>query len=73
MSPEKFDDVKANVQDPLQDMNLGTAEYPRPTYIIFLLVKMIHILLKFESCFAWDYTEMPGLSRELVEHRLPPK
>jgi hypothetical protein len=24
-------------------------------------------------CFAWDYTEMPGLSRELVEHRLPIK
>jgi hypothetical protein len=20
--------------------------------------------------FAWDYTEMPGLSRELIEHRL---
>jgi hypothetical protein len=24
-------------------------------------------------CFAWDYTEMIGLSRELVEHRLPIK
>jgi hypothetical protein len=24
-------------------------------------------------CFAWDYTEMPGLSRELIEHRLPIK
>jgi hypothetical protein len=24
-------------------------------------------------CFAWDYTEMPGLSRELVEHQLPIK
>jgi hypothetical protein len=23
--------------------------------------------------FAWDYTEMPGLSKELVEHRLPIK
>jgi hypothetical protein len=23
--------------------------------------------------FAWDYTEMPGLSRKLVEHRLPIK
>jgi hypothetical protein len=20
--------------------------------------------------FAWDYTEMPGLSRELIEHQL---
>jgi hypothetical protein len=25
------------------------------------------------DCFAWDYTEMPGLSRELVEHVLPIK
>jgi hypothetical protein len=24
-------------------------------------------------CFAWDYTEMPGFSSELVEHRLPIK
>jgi hypothetical protein len=24
-------------------------------------------------CFAWDYAKMPGLSRELVEHRLPIK
>jgi hypothetical protein len=24
-------------------------------------------------CFAWDYTEMPGLSRELTKHQLPIK
>jgi hypothetical protein len=24
-------------------------------------------------CFAWDYTKMPGLSRELIEYRLPIK
>jgi hypothetical protein len=24
-------------------------------------------------CFAWDYSEMPGLIRELVEHRVPIK
>jgi hypothetical protein len=28
---------------------------------------------EFIDCFAWEYTEMPGLSRELVEHRLPIK
>jgi hypothetical protein len=28
-------------------------------------------LLKVYMCyFAWDYTEMPRLSRELIEHRL---
>jgi hypothetical protein len=24
-------------------------------------------------CFAWDYIEMSGLSRELIEHQLPVK
>jgi hypothetical protein len=27
----------------------------------------------FADCFAWEYTEMPSLSQELVEHRLPIK
>jgi hypothetical protein len=27
----------------------------------------------YTCCFAWDYTKMLGLSRELVEHRLPIK
>jgi hypothetical protein len=31
------------------------------------------MLKEFMDCFAWDYTEMPGLSRELVEHVLPIK
>jgi hypothetical protein len=30
-------------------------------------------LNEFVDCFAWEYTEMSGLSRELVEHRLPIK
>jgi hypothetical protein len=30
-------------------------------------------LKAYTCCFAWDYTEMPGLSRELVEHWLPIK
>jgi hypothetical protein len=31
------------------------------------------LLKAYTYYFAWDYTEMPGLSRELVEHRLPIK
>jgi hypothetical protein len=34
---------------------------------------MCELLKAYTCCFAWDYTEMPGLSRELVEHRLPIK
>lgn len=31
------------------------------------------MLKEFKDCFAWVYNEMPGLARELVEHRLPLK
>jgi hypothetical protein len=31
------------------------------------------ILKEYKDCFAWDYPELPGLSRKLVEHRLPIK
>ena len=35
--------------------------------------KVCLLLKEFVDCFAWNYTEMPGLSRDLVEHRLPIK
>ncbi|XP_057418138.1 uncharacterized protein LOC130712317 [Lotus japonicus] len=34
---------------------------------------MIELLKEFKDCFAWDYDEMPGLSRDLVELQLPIK
>jgi hypothetical protein len=34
---------------------------------------MIVLLKEYSDCFAWDYTEMPGLDRSVVEHRLPLK
>ena len=34
---------------------------------------MIALLKEYQDCFAWDYTEMPGLDRSIVEHRLPLK
>ena len=33
----------------------------------------IKLLKEYVDCFAWEYSEMPGLSRDLVEHRLPIK
>jgi hypothetical protein len=36
-------------------------------------VELIALLKEYVDCFAWNYTEMLGLSRELVEHRLPIK
>jgi hypothetical protein len=34
---------------------------------------LIKLLKEYVDCFAWNYNEMPGLSRDLVEHRLPIK
>ncbi|CAL8174385.1 unnamed protein product [Prunus armeniaca] len=49
-----------------------------PTFISALLKEplkseLIAILQEFRDCFAWHYHEMPGLDRELVEHKLPIK
>ncbi|CAL2229159.1 unnamed protein product [Prunus armeniaca] len=71
-----MDDSKVKVQDPLLEINLGTKDNHRPIYISGLMeqelrTKMEELLSEFKDCFAWDYTEMPGLSHDLVEHRLP--
>ena len=34
---------------------------------------MIDLLKEFKDCFAWEYYEMLGLDRSIVEHRLPIK
>jgi hypothetical protein len=34
---------------------------------------MIALLKEYSDCFVWDYTEMPGLDRSIVKHRLPLK
>ncbi|CAN6703779.1 unnamed protein product [Malus baccata var. baccata] len=66
------------VQDPLEVIELGTKEDPRPIQISGLLerddrVQIICLLQEFRDCFAWHYTEMPGLDATLVEHKMPIK
>src|ERR1043165_538877 len=73
MAPEKM-----QPQDPLEEVDLGEKGDKRPTYISAnidpeLKMKVISLLKEFKDCFAWDYNEMPGLSRDLVEHKLPMK
>jgi hypothetical protein len=34
---------------------------------------MIALLKEYSDCFAWDYTEMPGLDKSIVKHQLPLK
>src|ERR1044072_5745739 len=67
---------RMQAQDPLEEVDLGDGEIKRPTYISAkidpsLKNEMVCLLKEFKDFFAWDYNEIPGLSRDLVEHRLP--
>jgi hypothetical protein len=64
--------------DELEEVDVGPGDKPRPTFIrknlsSCLREPMIALLKEYANCFAWDYTEMPGLDRSIVEHRLPLK
>ena len=80
---DDFDEVEKLGQgfssaDPLEEVDIGNGTTPRPTFINKNMPteykdKVIKLLKEYVDCFAWEYHEMPGLSRELVEHRLPIK
>jgi hypothetical protein len=62
----------------LHENDIGDGKTPRPTFVNRTLEanprnEMISLLQEYSDCFAWSYTETPGLSRELVEHWLPIK
>jgi hypothetical protein len=64
--------------DELEEVDIGPGDKPRPTIISkkldpSLREPMIALLKEYSDCFAWDYTEMPGLGRSIIEHRLPLK
>jgi hypothetical protein len=61
--------------DPLEKIDIGDSTIPRPTFVnktleVDLRDETIGLLKEYFDCFAWNYTEMIGLRRELVEHRL---
>jgi hypothetical protein len=64
--------------DHLEEMDIGDGNVPRPTYVNANLTKEqkdeVRLLAcEFIDCFTWNYNEMPGLGRDLVEHKLPIK
>ncbi|XP_057443417.1 uncharacterized protein LOC130735451 [Lotus japonicus] len=68
--------LKMQAQDPLEEVDLGDGTKKRPTYVSSLIDLgfknwIVSLLQEYKDCFAWDYDEMPGLSRELVELKLP--
>jgi hypothetical protein len=64
--------------DDLEKVDICDGVVPWPTYINACLnmsqkQEIIELIKAYTCCFAWDYTEMLRLSRELIEHRLPIK
>jgi hypothetical protein len=62
--------------DPMKEVDVGDGTVPRQAFVnknldpMFKL-ELIKILKEYVDCFAWNYNEMPGLSRDMVEHKLP--
>jgi len=68
--------TKMRAQDPLEEVDLGDGIVKRPTYVSAKIPKefkdrIVELLKEYKDCFAWDYNEMPDLSRKLVELKLP--
>jgi hypothetical protein len=62
----------------LEKIYIGDGDKPRPTFISANLdssfrEELTKLLKEYKDCFAWDYLEIPGLDRSIVEHRLPIK
>jgi hypothetical protein len=62
----------------LEEIYIGDGKTPSPTLVNKTLEvdprdEMIGLLKEYSDCFVWNYTEMSGLSREIIEHRLPIK
>ncbi len=64
--------------DDLEEVDIGLGDRPRPTFISKNLssefrTKLMELLKEFRDCFGWESYEILGLSRSIVEHRLPLK
>jgi hypothetical protein len=64
--------------NPLGWVNIRDGTIPKPTFVNKNLeadykAKLIELLKEYVECFAWNYHEMPCLSHDLVDHRLPIK
>ena len=80
---EDFDDLDKLGQgftsaDPLEKVDIGDGTIPRPIFVNKNLsakykTDLINLLKEYVDCFVWEYHEMPGFSRDLVEHHLPIK
>jgi hypothetical protein len=61
--------------NPLEEVDIGDGVTPSPTFVkrnfdVDYKANLIELLKEYADYFAWNYQEMPGLSRDLIEHQL---
>ena len=59
--------------DELEEVDIGPRDRPRPTYVSGKLGpkykrELTDLLKEFKDYFAWEYSEMHGLDRSIVEY-----
>ena len=62
----------------MEEVDIGDGDRPKPTFISAKLdpeykQELVKLLKEYKDCFSWEYYEMPGLDRSIVEHQLPIK
>ena len=64
--------------DALEEVDVGDGDRPRPTFISAKLdpeykQELVKLLKEYKDCFGWEFYEMVGLDRSIIELRLPIK
>ena len=77
-APQELEEGVKSTVDDLKEVNLGTQDEPRPTFISALLNPQeeedyVKLLREYKDVFAWSYKEMPGLDPRVAVHHLAVK
>jgi len=74
-APPQLEDGGQQTFDELVEINLGSEDDPRPTFVSASLTleereDYRNFLMEYKDCFAWSYKEMPGLDPNVATHKL---
>ena len=77
-APASFEEGNQGTIDELKQVNLGTEQEPRPTFISAYLTSeeeksYLDLLQKYRDVFAWSYKKMPRLDPKVAVHHLAVK
>lgn len=68
------DENRTAVIEDIETISIGTDDDPKEVKIGFTLTPskdLIDTLKSYIDVFAWSYKDMPGIDREIAEHKIP--